>query len=133
GGISFSQAGDHAQRLRWHGRGHRTWRERLDPAADGGSPRRRYGGTLGGPVLHHADGRGGPCDAGAPSHSLGPYSRKIVCMKIAWFTPLNRRSAIGQYSACILNELGRTEQVVVHVSDTDQRDACWPVNAELAF
>ncbi len=54
-------------------------------------------------------------------------------MKIAWFTPLNRRSAIGQYSACILEELVRTEQVVVYVSDTDQVDACWPVDAELAF
>lgn len=54
-------------------------------------------------------------------------------MKIAWFTPLNRHSAIGQYSACILEELVRTEQVVVYVSDTDQVDACWPVNANLAF
>jgi glycosyltransferase involved in cell wall biosynthesis len=54
-------------------------------------------------------------------------------MKIAWFTPLNRRSAIGQYSACILDELVRSEQVVVYVSDTEQADACWPVNAKLAF
>jgi glycosyltransferase involved in cell wall biosynthesis len=54
-------------------------------------------------------------------------------MKIAWFTPLNRRSAIGQYSARILEELIRTEQVVVYVSDTDRADACWPVNASLAF
>jgi glycosyltransferase involved in cell wall biosynthesis len=54
-------------------------------------------------------------------------------MKIAWFTPLNRRSAIGQYSARILNELVRTTQVVVYVSDTDQAETCWPVNASLAF
>jgi glycosyltransferase involved in cell wall biosynthesis len=54
-------------------------------------------------------------------------------MKIAWFTPLNRRSAIGHYSARILEELVRTEQVVVYVSDTDQADACWPVDARLEF
>src|SRR5436309_1018828 len=54
-------------------------------------------------------------------------------MKIAWFTPLGRRSAIGQYSACILDELVRTEQVVVYVSDTDHATACWPVQAELVF
>src|SRR5438552_851356 len=54
-------------------------------------------------------------------------------MKIAWFTPLNRQSAIGQYSARILEELVQTEQVVVYVSDTDQVDACWPVNADLAM
>jgi hypothetical protein len=55
-------------------------------------------------------------------------------MKIAWLTPLNRRSAIGQYSACILEELARTEQVVVYVSDTDEVDACWPVvKADMAF
>jgi glycosyltransferase involved in cell wall biosynthesis len=54
-------------------------------------------------------------------------------MKIAWFTPLSRRSAIGHYSACILNELTRTEQVDLYVSDTDQADACWPVQASRLF
>jgi glycosyltransferase involved in cell wall biosynthesis len=55
-------------------------------------------------------------------------------MKIAWFTPLGRSSsAISQYSACILEQLTRMEQVVVYVSDTDQADACWPVNADLVF
>lgn len=54
-------------------------------------------------------------------------------MKIAWLTPLNRHSAIGQYSACILNELSRREQVVAYVSDTDHADACWPVKTSLAF
>src|SRR5437879_5572639 len=54
-------------------------------------------------------------------------------MKIAWFTPLARGSGIGQYSACIVEELVRTEQVVVYVSDAEQADACRPVNAELVF
>ena len=54
-------------------------------------------------------------------------------MKIAWFTPLSRSSAIGQYSAHILEELVRTEQVVVYVSDAERADACWPVNASLVF
>jgi glycosyltransferase involved in cell wall biosynthesis len=55
-------------------------------------------------------------------------------MKIAWFTPLGRRSsAISQYSASILEGLTRTEQVVVYVSDADHADACWPVKADLVF
>ena len=33
----------------------------------------------------------------------------------------------------ILEELTRTEQVVVYVSDTDQAEACWPVDANLVF
>src|SRR5438105_114731 len=38
-------------------------------------------------------------------------------MRIAWLTPFNPRSAIGQYSQAIVEHLGATEEVVVFAAE----------------
>ena len=38
-------------------------------------------------------------------------------MRIAWFTPFNPHSAIGHYSEAIVEELVKTDEVVVYASD----------------
>ncbi len=49
-------------------------------------------------------------------------------MKIAWFTPFHRRSAIGQYSAVVCAELRRTHEPVVFASDLTNLDEAWPTD-----
>lgn len=54
-------------------------------------------------------------------------------MKIAWFTPFSRKSAIGQYSAIIIQELSNSAEVTVYTTDlTDPSDA-WLPNVDLRF
>jgi glycosyltransferase involved in cell wall biosynthesis len=46
-------------------------------------------------------------------------------MKIAWFTPFSRKSAIGKYSAIILDELTRSHQVRVFAGDLTDAAESW--------
>jgi glycosyltransferase involved in cell wall biosynthesis len=46
-------------------------------------------------------------------------------MKIAWFTPFSRTSAIGQYSSVVVKELSQYADVTVYVSDTDKAEETW--------
>jgi glycosyltransferase involved in cell wall biosynthesis len=46
-------------------------------------------------------------------------------MKIAWFTPFSRKSAIGKYSAIILDELKRAHQVRVFAADREDAAGWW--------
>jgi glycosyltransferase involved in cell wall biosynthesis len=48
-------------------------------------------------------------------------------MRIAWFTPLNRKSAIGQFSAQVLEELATLHEVVAYASDVTSLIDCWPL------
>lgn len=48
-------------------------------------------------------------------------------MKIAWFTPFSTKSAIGQCSSIIIEQLAKRANVTVYVSDaTDKRDTWLP-------
>lgn len=39
---------------------------------------------------------------------LGPYDREALAMKIAWYTPFSMQSAIGRFSALVVEELAST-------------------------
>src|SRR5450432_4369088 len=48
-------------------------------------------------------------------------------MKIAWFTPFSTQSAIGQYSAILIQALAKSAEITVYASDvTDKSDTCLP-------
>jgi glycosyltransferase involved in cell wall biosynthesis len=46
-------------------------------------------------------------------------------MRIAWFTPFNRKSAIGHYSALVCAELRRAHEPVVFASDLTDLAEAW--------
>jgi glycosyltransferase involved in cell wall biosynthesis len=49
-------------------------------------------------------------------------------MRIAWFTPFNRRSAIGHYSAIVCTELRKAHEPVIFASDLDSMNEAWPTD-----
>lgn len=52
-------------------------------------------------------------------------------MRIAWFTPFSRRSAIGQFSAIVVRELMASADVIVFASDLERRDEAWLTDVEV--
>ena len=50
-------------------------------------------------------------------------------MRIAWFTPFNPNSAIGHYSETVVQELAKTDDVVIYASDAPGR----PTSGRLAW
>ena len=62
------------------------------------------------------------------AHLLGSRHRTFDCMKIAWFTPLSKRSAIAEYSLWVANALAELCEVELWVSGTaDSRPTDLPV------
>jgi glycosyltransferase involved in cell wall biosynthesis len=46
-------------------------------------------------------------------------------MKIAWFTPFCRQSAIGQYSAVVLDHLRRSHEVTIYATGLNAGEPSW--------
>ncbi len=51
--------------------------------------------------------------------------------KIAWLTPFSRSSAIGQYSAIILEKLAAMAEVTIFASDLEDRAQAWLPDSDL--
>src|SRR5579859_1377895 len=54
-------------------------------------------------------------------------------MKIAWFTPFSKKSAIGKCNAIIISELAKKHDVTIFSSDADNVVECWLPNARIHF